>query len=258
MKRITLKLQNNDQNINIPINGINNLLGYDDAITSLVSDETDTSINDSVDGEVRRILPSFSRTFNFQFWNGSTYVSQVAPLEFSSSEFSGQTARSSFYIIQVFDSAKEEIQNKKHTGYYNGYDFAKTNLVSSYSYNENIEFSNLYLPQSFLDSKTGNTIVAYIKFLFYSAKSGKFYLFYNNNDPSLTTQDKLYYQISIDKSTFKYTLNPSYGASTITPRELRNTTYTNFINQTVSSFPVAKPTYPNGNTFTNDGNYTTQ
>jgi hypothetical protein len=254
MKRITLKITNNDQAINLPIVSVNNGLGYDDDVKSLISDETDNSINSVTDGEVRRILPDTSRTIQFQFWNGSTYVTQVSPLDFTSSQYSGQTARNSFYVIQVFNTSKEETQTKKHTGYFNGYDFAKTNLTSIYSFNEANEFSNLYLTQEFLDTTTGLTIDAYVKFLFYSAKSGKFHPFFNFNDPAVVTQDKLYHKITINKTTLRY----SFTVNPIILRELNNTNYISLINETVSSLTVAKTTYPTGNTFTQNGSYITQ
>jgi hypothetical protein len=257
MKKISIRLTDNDQSIMIPLKGIGNLLGYDDDVTKAVEDETDTSINDVTDAETRRILPSASAIIQFQFWNGTIYTSnKVAPLEFTGfTDYNTVAAKNSFYVIQLFDSFRDEVQSKKHTGYYNGFDFAKSNLVASYTFNADNEFSNLYVAQSVLDSMSGTSRDFYIKFLFYSAKSGKFYSFFNQNAPAVTTQEKLYHKININPNTLQYSFVPVY--TPIVLRELLNPVYDSFVNATVQSIPVEKPNYPSGNTFDNSGSYIT-
>jgi hypothetical protein len=254
MKKYQLKIGVNDKNLMVPAVKIGNLLGYDDDVSTLVSDETNSSINKEVDGEVRRILPLTTKQIQFRFWNGASYVTFVAPTEFPSpfTDFNTNAAKKSFYIIQLFDTFKDEVQSKKHTGYLNGYDFAKSNLTSIYTFSSDMEFSNLYVPQSVLDGMSGVTTDFYIKFLFYSAKSGTFYSFFNNNISS-TTQEKLYHKISINPNTLRYSFSPDVAI--IELNELLNANYKSFINNTVDSIPVEKPNFPAGNTFTNDGEY---
>lgn len=256
MKRFIIKIQDNDQSMIVPLKGVNNLAGYDDDVLSTITTETDKSINIGDDEETRRLLPTSSKPIQFQFWKNatSTYVNNVAPNEFTgSSEYNTAAAKNSFYLIQVYDSFKDESNSKKHTGYYNGFDFAKNNLVSDYTYSADVEFSNLYISQKVLDGLSGLTKDFYVKFLFYSGKSGKFYSFFNQNTPTLTTQEKIYYKITIDPNNLNYSFNPNYG--TILLRELRNPEYDTFINNTVQSIPVEKPNFPTGNTFTNNGIY---
>lgn len=256
MKRLTLKIQNNDQNMIFPLKGINNLSGYDDDLLSTTSVETDKSINVTEDAETRRVLPISSKPIQFQFWKSSTnsFVNQVAPDEFTgTTDYNTVAAKNSFYVVQLYDSFRDESNSKKHTGYYNGFDFAKSNLFSTYTYSADVEFSNLYIGQNVLDGLSGMTKDFYLKFLFYSAKSGKFYSFFNQNTPSVTTQEMLYYKITINPNNLNYSFNPNYG--TIILRELRNPVYDTFINNTVQSIPVEKPIYPSGNTFDNTGHY---
>ena len=258
MKRLTVKLRNNDQSMIIPLKGINNLSGYDDDVLVTIDSETTDSINPGDDAETRRLLPAVTNPIQFQFWrsSSSSYVNLVAPDEFSgTSDYNTQGAKNSFYVVQFYDTTRDESNSKKHTGYYNGFDFAKTNLVSSYSFSPDNEFSNLYVSQKLLDGLSGATKDFYIKFLFYSAKSGKFYSFFNQNTPSITTQDKMYHKITIDPNMLNYTFNPNY--SPLLLRELRNPSYDTFINNTVQSIPVQKPVYPSGNTFDNTGHYIT-
>ena len=258
MKRLTIKLRENDQTMIVPLKGINNLSGYDDDVLATSSIETTDSINVGDDAETRRLLPAVTNSIQFQFWEttSNSFVNLVAPDEFSgSTDFNTSAAKNSFYVIQLYDTFKDESNSKKHTGYYNGFDFAKTNLVSSYNFSPDNEFSNLYVSQKVLDGLSGLTRDFYIKFLFYSAKSGKFYSFINQNTPSVITQEKMYHKITINPNLLNYTFNPNY--SPLLLRELRNPAYDTFINNTVQSIPVEKPVYPSGNTFENTGNYIT-
>jgi len=251
MNRFKIKLNGLvDQKITIPITGAGNLLGYDDDVLSLVEDQTIDSINGVSDAEVRRFNPAIDYSIQFKFWNGFAFVTSVAPTEFASTAYTTTAAKNSFYIIQIFNSYKDEISKKIHTGYFNGYDFAKTTLSSIYQYTATMEFSNLYLSQDFIDTITGTTI--YAKFLFYSAKSGKFYSFVNDNS-SLTTQEKLYVQFTLNMSTMTYSLAPSQ----MILKELVNPEFDQFVNAPTESFPIEKTNYPSGNTFTIDGNYVT-
>lgn len=253
MKRYTIKLGNNDSKIILPAIKIDNLLGYDDDVSALVNTETDKSINSEVDAEVRRIIPFTSKQIEFRFWNGSSYVSKVAPLEFTnSSDFNTAAAKNSFYIIQLFDTFRDEVQSKKHTGFYNGFDFAKTSLNSIYNFTSDIEFSNLYVSQSLLNSMNGQPTEFFIRFFFYCAKSGKIYTFYNDSVSS-NAQDKLYHRIVISPTNLEYYFAPD--VTLIRLNELLNPNYSTFINNTVESIPVEQPNFPAGNTFTNDGNY---
>lgn len=255
MKRLKFKLYDNDQNLIIPLKGINNLSGYDDDLLSMTTIETEESINIGNDAETRRLFPAVTNQIMFEFWRSSSnsFVNLVAPDEFSSNDYNTAGAKNSFYVIQLYDTFRDESNSKKHTGYYNGFDFAKSNLVSTYTFSPDNEFSNLYVAQNVLDSLSGITKDFYIKFLFYSGKSGKFYSFFNQNTPSVTTQEMMYHKITINPNTLTYSFNPNY--SPLLLRELRNPAYNTFINNTVQSIPVEKPVYPSGNTFKNDGEY---
>lgn len=255
MRKLTIKLGTVDNTLTIPIGGANNLLGYDDSLEALIENETSASVNDVSDLETRRILPLNNANIQFYFWNGFTYVNTVAPMEFAASAYSTTAAKTSFYVVQLFDNFNDENQKKLHTGYYNGFDFARNSLSANYQYNSTIEFSNFYLSESYLDSLTGITKV-YAKFIFYSAKSGKFYPFFNYNDHTLNTQQQLYHTILLNPSARTYSFASNYNP--IVVRELVNAQYSAFINNTVSSFSLKKPVYPSGNTFTNDGVYITQ
>lgn len=258
--KIQLKIGSNDKNIIIPMGGSANLLGYDDNVQALVGVETDSSINTTSDLEVRRF--NFSGTsINaiFNFWSGGTfnnYIQYLAPYEFSGLTSESEEARNSFYVMQVFDTFDEATQRKLHTGYFNGYDFLakSSNLTTNYvTNNNNTEFISIYISNDFLAERNSVTIDLYVKFLFYSAASGKFYPFSRKSYSTTNKQEDVYRKITINTSTFKYFVDGNVFAC----YEIYNPEYSTLINNTVSSIPVQKPVYPSGNTFTESGNYET-
>lgn len=259
--KLKIKLSNNDKNIIIPIGGVNNLLGYDDDVASLVENKTTTSINGVSDLEVKRFGSLFANpaTFdiNFFFWNGFGFTIFLAPLDFAANGLtsSSDEARNSFYIIQIFDTFDEATQTKLHTGYFNGYDFTErstSGLSTVYKVNNDLtEFLNLYINNSFLEGKV-SPLDVYAKFFFYSAQSGKFYPFASISTP--TKQEDIYVKLSLNLNINSYT----FSGSNINLFEITNPAYATSINDTATSLPVQKTSYPTGNTFTVDGNYTDQ
>lgn len=255
--KLQIRLTPEDNIISIPITSRNNMLGYDDDIESLVNVETNNSINNVSDAETRRVLPANIYNATFRFWNGSSYVTNIAPLEFTNADIGSTQLSASFFIIQLYDSFSANTQTKYHTGYFNGYDFNQS-LTSSFPslIKDTVEFSNLYLSQELLDSMSGITTDFYVKFTFYSGKSGKFYSFSktNPNLSQLSSEDLIYNKITVNPVTLTYTFAQAPDVYEI----INNPAYDTLVNNTVPSFPVQKPTYPSGNTFTTDGTYINQ
>lgn len=256
--KLQIKLSTNDKNIRIPAIGRNNMLGYDDNVESLVNSNTVQSINNVSDAEVRRFKPQTNFRLKFLFFNGSSFVDDLAPTEFTNSDLGTTALGLSFYLIQLYNSFDGNTQKKYHTGYFNGYDFNKLDANYLFYYDSptqyNHEFTNIYLPQDLIDSMSGQSTYFYVRFSFYSGKSGKIYSF-NNDDLSSTTEEKLYKKILINPTTFTYTFSPIFTPMSF--KEITNAAYNTLINNTANSVNVEKPVYPNGNTFTTDGTYTT-
>ena len=255
--RIKIKQSNKDKKIVIPFGGVGNLLGYDDDINSLISNETDHSINNVTDLEVKRFksfINSFSITFNF--WDGSSYQTQLAPLDFAANSLNtfSNEARNSFYVIQIFDSFDEDIQTKLHTGYFNGYDFIRRSfggLSTVYTVDNITEFLSNYINNSFFEGKTG-LITLYAKLFFYSAQSTKFYPF--SYIQTASTLQEIYIPVIFDLEMYTYT----YPTPNILFYEIPNLDYATLVNNTVQSIPIENSTFPTGNRFTTDGIYIEQ
>lgn len=259
--KFTIIKSSNDKKLVIPFGGVNNLLGYDDDMERLVSNETDNSINNETDLEVRR-FKSLSNDFDmlFYFWNGVLYQNpssqtSLAPLDFAANGLDEKSneVRNSFYVIQIFDSFDEDTQTKLHTGYFNGYDYIlrspSSGLSTNYVIDNDSEFLSLYIQNNFLEGKSG-LVTLYAKFYFYSAQSSKFYPFSYIQTP--TTVQDIYIPITFDLNTYTYTYPTS---SIISFYEITNPAYATLVNDTVDSIPVQQTKYPSGNTFTSDGIY---
>lgn len=248
--KIQLKLSSNDKNISIPISIKNTLLGYDDNIQTIINSETEESINDVSDLEVRRFTLSGDTEINltFNFWSGNTYIDEIIPL--SGLTNSSEETRNSFYVMQVYDGIDENTQTKLHTGYFNAYDFyyRASGLSSNYLIDNTSEFLSLYLENGFLENET---LTLYVKFLFYNARNGKFHTFAKQEYSGVTVQDDIYHTITLNNDTFKYNIT---GGNFVL-FEMTNTEYNTLVNNTIQSIEVQTPNYPTGNTFTNEGNY---
>ena len=126
---------------------------------------------------------------------------------------------------------------------------------TTYTFDEDIEYSNMYIPNWFIDSLSGQTTTIYGKLSFYNSKTGDLQLFSVSESGSYEepkVDADLYYNIVLNPTGFSYTLS---GTNTTYAYELQNAEYVEKINKGVDSFDNEKPNYPTGNTFTNDGKY---
>jgi len=249
-QKIKISPNGTDANVNILFKSKYNLGGLSEDVEKLVTDKTSENINDTVDGENLRFTPLTTYSLAVYFYNTgtTTYQTNVAPNEFASSAITSTAFLNSFYVYKIFDSQFENDQNLLYTGYLNGYDF---NGYSSgaYSWNNDVEYADIHIPNSFISELTGNTFNLYMKINFYSAKSGKVYPF--SGVTTTNTESDLY-----NKLTFTATTK-QYKVSTFTFKEIKNITYANLVNDSVDSLSIEKQAYPSGNTFTTGGIYET-
>lgn len=238
-----------DQNIPVNFKNETHLSGLSDDILNLVTDQTQLAINPSQDGEKRRFTPLTSTNITFDFWNGSSYVGNISPIDFTSITATTTDAyTNSFYVCQVFDSAVGDKQNLLHNSYLNGFQFSLSTLVSTYIWSNLYEYADIHIPKYYLDTLTANTFQLYFKFLFYSGKTGKVHPFFTGT--TVNTENDIYLRVDFNHLTRTYTLNNSLVFS-----EFTNTDYIDVVNANVSSVNIQKPVYPTGTTFTTSGQY---
>ena len=253
-----IKLKNEDVTLKIELCSNNNLNGLEESINDFVQEEIEQSINSIIDGDKTRFLPDAQVEYIFNFFNSTTsdFTPSLLNAGFTNVDISNREefVLRSFYIIQLFDSINIENQILIHNGYYNGFNFIFENGTnSSYLITEDDEFSNFYILNNFINEITGSTTVnLFAKFLFYNAKTGKLQVFFNEDNENLTTEEKMYFQVTLDLLTKTYTFFPS---NILNIKELVNEEFVDKTNDTLSSFVNEKPTFPTGTTFNTDGKY---
>ncbi len=248
MLRIKIPQSENAVILNVNLKTESNLSGLYDDITNLVTDQTKAAINPSTDLEKRRFTTTTTNNINFLFWNGSSYVQLISPTDFTtSSDMVNDNYVASFYLGQIFTEPRDDRSTLLHNSYINGFQITSS-LSSLYTYSNSNEYSDIHLPVSFLNSLTADTFYLYFKYSFYSAKSGKMHLFYNNST-LLVKEEDMYIKVLFNKKTYTYSMvNMSF-------KEITNTDYTNSINDGIDNVATSKPVYPEGTIFTTDGDY---
>lgn len=259
MSIIKEKIRFNNQNVSIKLNlsNKNNLIGLQQSINNFIEQETGLSINPASDGEKFRYLPTENVTYSFNFFNqdGASFSNSLLNASFTIDEITGRSDSviRSFYIVQIYDNFDSDNQTLLHSGYYNGFSWVLENGSNSvYSLlDSNTEFTNYYFANDFIENLTGSTTTLYARFYFYNAKTGSLQVFINEENENLTTEQKLYFELSLNIVNKTYT----YENSTLLIKETTNTEFINKINNTLTSFNNERQVFPTGNLFNNDGTY---
>ena len=243
-----------DLNIKIPLGANANLNGLQQSINDYIERETGLSINPVIDGETFRFIRNIDQNFRFEFFDGSIYTPSLITAGFTQDEIDSQedVVTNSFYILQIYDSINSDNQILLHNSYYNGTSF--TSASSIYNIPVSEEFSNIYIPEWFINETNDNEIVMYGTFLFFNAKTGKLEVFFNKDNQFETSDDKLYNTITLNKSNRNYSIQSN--SATIMLRELINSDYVDKLNESLNTFNNEIPQFPSGDKFNDDGSYT--
>ncbi len=264
--RERIKFENQDVNLKINLGINNSFSGYQQEINDLTEETKIEITNPIIDNEVRRFRYGGSAMNLFFYFtvDGTTYINSFSTTGagFTSTEISDNASKilNSFYTMDFYDTFNNYTQTKIFTIYQtqilsgeksSGTPIPKYNINS----NNTNQFYSWYIPKSFIDQNiaTGSTtITGYIKFNFYSAKSGKVLLFYNKDNQNLKTPEKLYFKVSLDliNMTWRFVNGGDKKAYQI---PITNAYYTK-VNNSVDNFDNKKQKYPEGNTFIVDTN----
>jgi len=238
-----------------------NFIGYQQEIDSLTSFTTIDLVNPVVDEEKRKFklnpLPDSTITLQFKFYSGTSsppYQTSFKNAGFTDNEINQNNFNllNSFFILDFYNTYDINTQIKIFTTY-----LTKKGATPIYSINANInnQLYYWYVPISYM---TGTTAIGYVKFSFFNAKTGKLTLFYNENNITPETAEKLFFKVELNQvnKTWKF-LTSQYPI--INAKEFINSTqYINRINNTYDKFDNLSQTYPTGNTFNYlEGNYFT-
>ena len=243
-----IRLNRNDTNLKITLGSHDAFTGYQQEIDNMTQFTTTQLINPVIDGEMYRFKHINSNiTIQFQFHplNSTAFVNNG----FTSNELGmlSDNVQKSFFILEYFDSFDAYTQNKIFTTYLTKIGY---NAVYPINPTVNNQFYRWFVPVSYINSQTTNTAIGYVRFSFYNAKTGKIQLFYNLNNTTPETAERLFFktELNIQNKTWKI-ISPS---STVTAREFispYNQLYADRINETFNNFDNLQQNYPTGNTF---------
>lgn len=255
-----VRLNNRDINLKIRLCSDDAFTGYQQEIDNLTTITTNSLINPVSDAEVRKFkyFTNDVTTLRFYFYNSTTDTSLSFFTNFTGSELARKSPNvaNSFFILEYYDSYDIYEQNKIFTTY-----LTKIGITPNYIINSNSQFYNWYIPTSYIESQTGNTVTGYTKFSFYNAKNGRISVFYNNDYESDSTSKRMYFKTILNRVNKTWEIQtPSYSSlHAINAKELKFTTYSKYserVNDTIDRFENLAQSFPTGNTFNFvDGSY---
>lgn len=258
----TILKSNKDSNIKINIGSNDQFLGYQQEIDNYTKFKSTDLVNPVIDGETRRfkISPrSQYCVFKFSFNNLNSFIGAG----FTQNEIDVKSSNfcNSFFILDFYDTYNTNKQNRIFRQYLTKLDEQPIYYTGEYpsiglSMNQ---FYYWHIPESFIKSQSGSTVIGYVKFSFYNAKSGTTSVFYNeinSSAPVGLTPEKLFFKVRLN------VVNRTWDILNLVnniadAKELNiNSNYIRRVNNTYSKQNTVKQTYPSGVTFnTNSATY---
>lgn len=242
------KILNNgiDGHIKITLNSSDEFIGVQQEIDELTKFKSLDLVNPIVDEEKFRfkLNPTIPVTrIEFQFSN----IPDFLYAGFTQDEITGFTTniKNSFFILDYYDSFNLNTQRKIFTTYLTKIGIEPIYNVSS---NTSNQFYYWYVPKSYIDSNTGNTVTGYTKFSFYNAKTGGIIIFYNNDNIALTTPEKYYFktELNLTNRTWKF-FNSNIIAIEQKYSGINN--YNKKVDDTFNKQDLLKEMFPTGNSY---------
>lgn len=244
-----IRFDGRNMNFKFSLGSNNNFIGFQQEIDSLMQSTTNDLINPAVDAEERRLklnpIPSNTITLQFKFSNSALIDFTAAGFTQNEIDQNDTSLLNSYFILDFYDTYDINTQTKIFTTY-----LTKLSKLPIYSISTNNQLYYLYVPISYINGQTGTTVTGYTKFSFFNAKNGTTTLFYNENNESFTTPEKLFFktELNLINNTWKF-ITPSYPIIDV-KEIINNALYIKRINDTYDNFDNLQQTYPSGNTFT--------
>ena len=249
-------LTGHSMNIKFSLGSCENFTEYGEDIDNLTQFTVLGLVNPVIDGEVRRFklnpIPNSYITLIFKFYNvtATTYQTLLTAAGFTTNEINNNDLNilNSFFILDFYDTFDLNSQAKIFTTY-----LTKLNnlLIYTIGVSNSNQLYPWYIPLSYIlpNAQTGSTAIGYVKLSFYNAKTGNITPFYNQDNESLTTPERIFFKVQLDliNMTWKF-LTASYP--TITAKEIANNVlYIDKVNNTVDSMDNLQQNPPSGNTY---------
>jgi len=257
-----IKFNNVDVNLKIDLGVRNRFSGYQQEIDELTEETKEELINPVIDYEVERYPhePNRTNTVYFYFSNaaGTSHANTFTNAGFTSTEIEDfdDVVLNSFFIMDFFDTYDHFTQRKLFTTYNTLILDSETSggdPIPKYKLSNTVinQFFYQYVPKWFLDSQTETTIPVYIKFSFYSAKSGRVSLFYNNAE-AVSSPERMYFKGFLYTHDRDWNFDEGVNNAYELPP---NNTYATKVNDAVETFENLQQNAPEGAFNPEDGTY---
>ncbi|MFW6220022.1 MAG: hypothetical protein ACOC33_04205 [bacterium] len=271
MSIIREKIQYTGNDINLKLTLSNGLdqTGHQQEIDEFTQIQTNKSINEPSDGEIRRFKfredNKISRTtviFSFYNQNTTQYDYSFINAGFTEDDVNNQNLNylNSFFRLDFYDNFIPNQQTRIFSSYITKLidnNFQDDPKLASYSIIDSNEFYYLNVPINFYQNNTNNIIDGYGLFTFYNAKSGKISLFYNLDNENLTTPEKMYFKIRLDTQHKSWDIitnsienpDPNIGPRVYAKELIVSSDYIERYNNTNDNLNNLSQNYPSGSTF---------
>ena len=237
---------NNDENyISIPLN-----LEYDftrdaDTIENFINNQVQNTLVNLIENEEITIYtPIINHDYTFYF-SGSTTLNYNNLFNINGlfDPITSESFKNSLYIFEYYTSTNKDNQIRLYTNYYH---LKQTDITSQHNNINN--FLRLGIPKKYLpDIKE-----IYVKVKFFNGKDGKLVNFKNFNLYNTTSEDALYYKITLNHSDLTYSFEQK-NLQFI--QMVNNNFYNNKINNMYPSLSASTLSLPAGDFISGDGNY---
>jgi hypothetical protein len=237
-------------NIKFTLGNDDGFLGFQQEIDRLTSFTSIDLINPAIDEErwkYKTVSSPSLPTIGFYF--GSSPTNSYTNNGFTTAESTQNSDNflNSFFILDFYDTYDINKQTKLFTTY-----LTKKGItgVSQFTIDSTNQLYYWYLPVSYIELQTGTTSYAYVKFMFYNAKTGKVVPFYNKDNEALSSSERIHFKVELNhiSRTWKF-ISPNYP--TIKAYEITNAAFTTKVNNTVEDrLNTIQQSPPSGTTFT--------
>lgn len=240
-----IKPTGNDLNIQIPLSNESEFSGYQQEINDYVNIQTTNSINDATDGEVFKFInKNDGKKIVFRFYESS----------FTNDDISKENLNylNSFYILDFFDSYSPNNQTKIFSTHLTNFN---KNSFTLYEFSPSFQIYNLYIPIGYLDKNKitdDGKYIGYCRFSFFNGKTGNVQIFYNKDNESKSTPEKIHVKTEFDliNRTWRFISESIINGSRLKLQELTDSQeYIERINNTVEKYDNLQQNYPSDNTF---------
>ena len=252
-------LTGHSMNLIISLGSCENFIEYGEDIDNLTQFTVLGLVNPVIDGEVRRftltLIPTLNVLLQFFFYNvtASTYQTTFNAAGFTADEISNSNYNllNSFFILDFYDTFDINSQTKIFTTYLTKilqsyYPYTPEYLIGTTVSNQLYPW---YIPLSYINAQTGSTVIGYVKLSFYNAKTGNITSFYNQDNESLTTPEKMFFKVQLDLVNMTWKILTNVYSYIKAKETTNNALYIDKVNNTLDSMDNLQQIPPSGNTY---------